>query len=54
MGLGFLQFQNKGRGRVTGLYAPTPNSYPNPTQMQKGHVFVFVEGVDDDMSCYLV
>jgi len=34
-GMGFPQFQNTGMGRVTGIYVPTPNPYPNPSQMQK-------------------
>ena len=35
MSSGFPRFQNAGTGRVTRIYVPTPNPYPNPTRMKK-------------------
>jgi len=33
--LDFLRFRNTGMRRITSIFVPTPNPYPNPSRMQK-------------------
>ena len=52
LGLGFPRFHNTGTGRVTGIYVPTKNPYPNPTQCRKVIFLFLLRGLI--MMCHVI